>query len=72
MGDSVQGSADCRRKWNTALIPRSSGTGTHPTNVECAECESIDPLDDTPDARWISLISVTMRHVFDSLNHEDT
>ena len=27
-------------------------------------CECIDPLDDTRDARWISLISITMRHVF--------
>ena len=24
-------------------------------------CESIDPLDDSRDARWISLISITMR-----------
>ena len=24
-------------------------------------CECIDPLDDTRDARWISLISVTMK-----------
>ena len=32
----------------------------------------IDPLDDTRDARWISLISITMRHVFDSQNHKDT
>ena len=31
-------------------------------------CESIDPLDDTCDARWISLISDTVRHVFDSQN----
>ena len=31
-------------------------------------CESIDPLDDTCDARWISLTSDTMRHVFDSQN----
>ena len=23
--------ADCRRNWTTALIPRCSGTGTHPT-----------------------------------------
>ena len=37
-----------------------------------AACESIDPLDDTCDARWISLISNTMRHVFDSLNQRDT
>ena len=35
-------------------------------------CESIDPLDDTCDARWISLISGTMRHVFDSQNQKDT
>ena len=29
VGGAAQGSADCRRKWTTALIPRSSGTGTH-------------------------------------------
>ena len=33
----VGGAADCRRNWTTALIPRSSGTGTHPTSVECVE-----------------------------------
>ena len=33
---AAQGSADCRRNWTTALIPWSSGTGTHPT-AECAE-----------------------------------
>ena len=26
------------------------------------ECECIDPLDDTRDARWISLTSITMKH----------
>ena len=26
-------------------------------------CECIDPLDDTRVARWISLISITMKHV---------
>ena len=31
-------------------------------------CKSIDLLDDTCDACWISLISDTMRHVFDSQN----
>ena len=35
-------------------------------------CESIDPLDGTCDARWISRISDTMRHVFDSQNQRDT
>ena len=35
-------------------------------------CESIDPLDDTCDARCLSLISGTMRHVFDSQNQRDT
>ena len=35
-------------------------------------CESVDPLDDTCDARWISLISGTVRHVFDSQNQRDT
>ena len=36
VGGAAQGSADCRRNWTTALIPRSSGIGTHPT-AECAE-----------------------------------
>ena len=35
-------------------------------------CKSIDPLDDTCDARSISLISDTMRHFFDSQNQRDT
>ena len=34
---AAQRSPDCRRNWATALIPRSSGTGTHPTSAECAE-----------------------------------
>ena len=34
---AAHGSADCRRNWTTALIPRSSGIGTHPTNAECVE-----------------------------------
>ena len=37
VGGAAQGSADCRRNWTTALIPRSSGIGTHPTSKECAE-----------------------------------
>ena len=40
--------------------------------LETFSCERIDPLDDTRDARWISLISITMIHVFDSQNHKDT
>ena len=35
------GGADCRRNWTTALIPRSSGTGTHPFGAECAEAARI-------------------------------
>ena len=35
-------------------------------------CESIDPLDDTCDARWMSLISDTMTHVFDSQSQRNT
>ena len=34
---AAEGSADCRRNWTTALIPRSSSTGTHPTSAEGAE-----------------------------------
>ena len=41
VGWAAQGSADCRRNWTTALIPRSSGIGTHPTSVECAEAARI-------------------------------
>ena len=37
VGGAAQGSADCRRNSTTALIPRSSGIGTHPTRVECDE-----------------------------------
>ena len=33
VGGAAQGSADCRRNWTTALIPRSSGFGTHPTSI---------------------------------------
>ena len=36
VGGAAQGSADCR-DWTTALIPRSSGIGTHPTTGERAE-----------------------------------
>ena len=37
VGGAAQGSADCRKSWTTALIPRSLGLGTHPTSAECAE-----------------------------------
>ena len=30
VGGATQGSADCRRNWTTALIPRSLGIGTNP------------------------------------------
>ena len=30
VGGAEQYSAYCRRNWTAALIPRSSGTGTHP------------------------------------------
>ena len=33
VGGAAQGSADYRKNWTTALIPRSTGSGTHPT--EC-------------------------------------
>ena len=33
VGGAAQGSADCRTNWTTALIPRSSGFGTHPTSI---------------------------------------
>ena len=41
VGGAAQGSADCRRNWTTAPIPRSSGIGTHPTSAECAEAARI-------------------------------
>ena len=34
VGGSATGSAKHRRQWTTALIPRSSGGGTHPTESE--------------------------------------
>ena len=34
VGGAAPGSADCRKNWTTALIPRSSGLGTHPTDAE--------------------------------------
>ena len=37
VGDAAQGFAECPRNWAAALIPRSSGVGTHPTSAECAE-----------------------------------
>ena len=39
VGGAAQGFAACRRNWTAALIPRSSGTGTHPTSAESAEAE---------------------------------
>ena len=36
-GGAAQGSAVCRTNWTTALNPRSSGIGTHPTSAEFAE-----------------------------------
>ena len=33
---AAQGSADCRRNWAAALVPQSSGIGTHPTSAESA------------------------------------
>ena len=41
VGDAAQGSADCRRNWTTALIPRSSGIGPCPTIAEYAEAARI-------------------------------
>ena len=41
VGGAAQGSADCRRNLTAALIPRSSGIGTQPTSVECAEAARI-------------------------------
>ena len=34
VGGAAMGSAECRKQWTTALIPRSSGQGTHPTDAE--------------------------------------
>ena len=41
VGGAAQGSADCRRKWTTALIPRSSGIGTHLTSARCVEAARV-------------------------------
>ena len=41
VGATAQGFADCRRNWTTALIPRSSGIGTRPTSVKCADSARI-------------------------------
>ena len=41
VGGAAQGSADCRLNWTTALIPRSSGIGTHPSSAECVEAARI-------------------------------
>ena len=41
VGGSAQNSTNCLRNWTTALIPRSSGIGTHPTSAECAEAARI-------------------------------
>ena len=36
VGGAAVGSAECRKHWTTALIPRRSGPGTHPSGVEGA------------------------------------
>ena len=41
VGGAAQGSTDRRKNWTTALIPRSSGIGTHPSSAECAEAARI-------------------------------
>ena len=41
VGGAAQGSADCRRNWTTAYIPRSSGIGTHPTPAESVRAARI-------------------------------
>ena len=41
VGGAAQGSADCRRNWTAALIPPSSGIGTHPSSAACAEAARI-------------------------------
>ena len=35
------GSADCRKNWTTALIPRSSGFGTHPSCTDGAQAARV-------------------------------
>ena len=37
MGGAGTGSAECRKHWTTALIPRSSGQGAHLPNAERAQ-----------------------------------
>ena len=41
VGGAAQGSADCRMNWTTALIPRSSGSGTHTTSAEFSEAAPV-------------------------------
>ena len=41
VGGAAQGSVDFRKNWTTALIPRSSGGGTHPTIAKCAEAARV-------------------------------
>ena len=37
VGGAPAGSAERRKQWTTALIPRSSGRGTHPSDAERAQ-----------------------------------
>ena len=41
VGGAAQGSAECRKNWTTALVPRSSGSGTDPTGAEHAEAARV-------------------------------
>ena len=41
VGGAAQGSANCQKNWTTAIIPRRSVIGTHPTSAECAEAARI-------------------------------
>ena len=47
VGGAAQGSADCRRKWTTALIPQSSSIGTHPVRSVLMRPESHGEEGDT-------------------------
>ena len=38
---AAQGSAECRKNWTAALIPRSLGSGTHPTSAENAQAARV-------------------------------
>ena len=47
VGGAAAGSAECRQDWTTAMIPRSSGQGTHPSGAERAQLKQLGVEADT-------------------------